>query len=384
MHARFLIGLTFVLACSSHREDVAGSASGSAVPPHDTTAAIRWMWVTSAGGPFLTYYYVDRMAGPSSKGAHVDDPPTASQLDAVLRAPTRTFRDPIRMGAHTATAAEVASLKLPDRPAWLDIYEPPGSAPPVVPTTAQTGRPLRTPGTAYAVQIACGPNAGSVVMIGAAETHDIGANKYDPVTKPIVLRGDGVLAKHATLTNSDALTLTPVADAKVLVNGQPITAPLKLAIGDRINIGRSTLIIRAESFEPVAGVDASCPGFKEQVWIEDGCSMYGVGYMQLLGGDEMTIGTDVPTRELRDYHPAFQVHVKLFNRNGTIEFTALDPQHPPKVKGVATAKGTLAVGGVIAVGDRLFAIVKDEEGTPPIDPPAASCPEARAKAAKGK
>src|SRR5258705_6776565 len=117
MRSHLAVGLMFVIACSNpdaSRQDrgsaaiarepgTAAAAPGSAAAPAKPT---RWMWITAMGGPYLAYYYVDRTAGASAKGAHVSDPPTAAELEQVIKTPDHTFRDPVGAGARTLTPAE--------------------------------------------------------------------------------------------------------------------------------------------------------------------------------------------------------------------------------------------------------------------------------------
>jgi hypothetical protein len=352
--------------------------------PARPAAATRWMWMTGMGGPFLVFYYVDRMAGPSAKGAHVSDPPTAKELEAVINTPAHTFRDPVSMGARTLSAAELAAIKLPDRPSWLDIFEPPGTPPPPMPKTAGTGRPPAPKDSVVMLEYACGPRSGGAYMIvGARETLEVGASVPRPGQKRIVISEAGVREQHAVVTNTDGLAIAPVGDAKVVVNGKPIAAATRLAIGDHIDIGKTTLIPRDEGYELPHEPYPSCPGVADMVWIEDGCFMYGSSRQRLLGGDEVVVGTDTPERtgfpEAQWMRPA--VRVRLFNHKGKIELTALDPKHLPKVKGRPVAKGTLSVGGSIEIGDRVFAIAGDDRHSV-LEAPMPICPEARIKAEK--
>lgn len=340
------------------------------------------MWLTGAGGPFLVYYYVDRMAGPSAKGAHVSDPPTAKELDAVINTPGHTFRDPVGMGARALSVAELTAIKLPARPAWLDTFEPPGSPPPPIPTTAEVGRPPAQKGP-FMLEYACGLYVGAYMILEAGQTLEIGSKPVRPGQKRIVLPDKGVHENHAVVNNTDALTIAPVGDAKVVVNGKPITASVKLALGDHIDIGKTTLIVRDEGFEIPREPYPSCPGVKDKVLIQDGCFQYGSSYQGLLGDDEIIIGTDEPERvgypEAQRMRPP--VRVRLVNHKRKIEFTALDPKRLPKVKGKPLAKGTLSVGDSIEIGDRVFAIALDDKHSP-LESPMPICPEAKEKAAR--
>lgn len=353
-----------------------------ASPAQGTPAATRWMWMTGMGGPFLVFYYVDQMAGPSAKGDHVSDPPTAKELEAVLEAPEHTFRDPVGMGARMLSAAELAAIKLPRRPSWLDTFEPPGTPPPPLPRTAGTGRPPAPKGSVVMLEYACGPRSGGAYMIvGAGETLEVGSKLVRPGQKQIVLTEAGVREKHAVVTNTDGLAIAPVGDAKVVVNGKRIAAATRLKIGDHIDIGKTTLVPRDEGYQLPREPYPSCPGVADMVWIEDGCFMYGSSRQRLLGGDEVVVGTDTPERtgfpEAQWIRPA--VRVRLFNHKGKIKVTALDPKHLPKVKGHPVAKATLSVGGSIEIGDRVFAIAADDRHSV-LKAPMPICPEAKIKA----
>jgi hypothetical protein len=342
------------------------------------------MWMTGMGGPFLSYYYVDRTEGPSAKGAHVSDPPTAAELDQVIEAPDHTFRDPIGMGARALTPDEVSAAKLPPRPAWLDLFEPPGTPPPPVPATAATGRPRSQGRSRFILQYACGPGAGGVYqIIEGGETLDVGSRRAQDGVKRVVLFGDDVLDRHAVMANTDALTIEPVGSAKVTVNGTPITGLARLALGDRIDIGATTLIVRDEGFAGPVGPDPSCPGVGEAVWIQDGCSMWSSSYLELVGGQPTVVGTDDPERV--GLPPSLEmnppVRVRLVNRKGKVEFTAVDPARPPRIKGRPLGSGTLAVGDHIEVGDRVFAILADDSSHGFPATPMPSCPEAKVKEA---
>lgn len=352
--------------------------------PARPAAATRWMWITGAGGPFLVYYYVDRTAGPSAKGAHVSDPPTAKELDAVLDAPAHTFRDPVGMGARALSATDLAAIKLPARPSWLDIFEPPGTPPPPIPKTEGLGRPPAKNGTTFMLEYACGSFAGGAYMlVEVGETLEIGAQEARPRQKAIVLPDKGVHERHAVVNNTDGLTIAPISDAKVLINGKPIAAKVKLALNDHIDIGKTTLIVRDEGYELPREPYPSCPGVKDTVLIQDGCFEFGSSYQKLLGDDEVIVGTDDPERV--GYPAAQRVHppvrVRLINHKRKIEFTALDPKRLPKVKGRPLAKGTLSIGDSIEIGDRVFAIAIDDRHEV-VNSPMPICPEAKEKAAR--
>jgi hypothetical protein len=82
----------------------------------------RWVWISIPDqGRLLAYTYVDRVAGPSAKGAIVEGPAAVSIHDAVNR-PNRTVRDPVRFGAIPIFEADARKLGLPDEPPWLSIY----------------------------------------------------------------------------------------------------------------------------------------------------------------------------------------------------------------------------------------------------------------------
>lgn len=200
--------------------------------------------------------------------------------------------------------------------------------------------------------------------------------------KRVVVFGSDVLEQHAVISNVDALTIEPSAGAKVVFNGTQITAVTRLAIGDRIEIGKTTLIIRAEDFDVPPGPDPSCPGVEHAVWIWDGCSMFGGSAFQLIGGDESIVGTDTPQRVglPRSLYMVPPVRVCLFNNHGKVEFSALDPTRLPKVGGRPLASGTLDVGDTIEVGDRVFGVSGSWSSDLFPDTPLPICPEARVKA----
>jgi len=52
----------------------------------------RWSWIPVDGRRALVSCYVDPSAGPSAKGALVDDPPTEQQIRDAIDHPDRTSR----------------------------------------------------------------------------------------------------------------------------------------------------------------------------------------------------------------------------------------------------------------------------------------------------
>jgi hypothetical protein len=95
------------------------------------------------------------------------------------------------------------------------------------------------------------------------------------------------------------------------------------------------------------------------------------------------VGTDDPERvglpASLEMDPP--VRVRLVNRKGKVEFTAVDPAHPPRVKGQPLGSGTLGVGDQIEVGDRVFAILANDHSDGFPATPLPSCPEAKVKEA---
>ena len=82
-----------------------------------------WVWVPmKEGGRALAFAYVDPSAGPSARGARVEDPPTHASLCRVLDWPDRIFRRPVDFGAAPLPAAEVQRLGLPEEPPWFFVF----------------------------------------------------------------------------------------------------------------------------------------------------------------------------------------------------------------------------------------------------------------------
>jgi hypothetical protein len=335
------------------------------------------MWIPD--GMYLAYYYLDPEAGPSAKGARVSDSPTPAEFDVVIQRPDATFRDPVGCGARTLTAEEVVAAELPDRPPWLEIFEPPGTSPPPIPRTAETGRPPGI-GTTFMLQFAGGPHSGGFRYVNPGEILDVGCMLPEDGPRRVVVFGSDVREQHAVISNVVALTIEPSAGAKVVVNGTQIAAVTRLAIGDRIEIGENTLIIRAEVFDVPFSPDPSS-GVDHAVFIWDGCSMFGGSSTWLIGGGEMIIGTDTPQRVglPKSMYMAPPVRVRLFNNHGKVEFSTLDPARLPKVRGRPLASGTLQVGDTIEVGDRVFGVGGSESSELFPDTPLPMCPEARVK-----
>src|SRR5690242_10169756 len=98
--AKLLVVLCVLCGCGSRSDDKPAPASeppgsGSVVAKARAAAdASRWLWIEAAGGTYLAFYYVDRSAGPSAKGAAVGEPPTAEQLKKAIEMPSNTFREP--------------------------------------------------------------------------------------------------------------------------------------------------------------------------------------------------------------------------------------------------------------------------------------------------
>lgn len=353
--------------------------AGAAAP-----VSSRWIWIEGTGGTHLCFYYVDKNAGPSCKGTPVADPPTKAELAAIIDFASTTFRDPKQLGARTATPAEIAELKLPERPKWLDIFEPKGTpAPPPLVLPAQ-GRVHLAPGAPrpWQLQAACGRFAGATFAIDSGKSLELGSAKFAPGRG--VIDDEGVLPTHVTFVSAkEGLMLEP--KGPVTVNGLEVKTRQQVHEGEQIVIGKRTYIPRSASWQPdTVGPDPTCPGFKEQVHVQDGCAMYGSSHTQLLGGDALEVGTDRPERTglPAEQMKAPPVRVKLVNLAGKVQFEALDPKTPPLFKGKKVAKGVLAIGDQLTVGDRVFVITgaKLEKA---VKSPLPSCPEAKVKAAAG-
>ena len=100
----------------------------------------------------------------------------------------------------------------------------------------------------------------------------------------------------------------------------------------------------------------------------------------------MVVGTDTPERVglPKDHGTQSPVRVKLHNEKAKVEFSAEDPKRLPKVKGKSRAKGVLAIGDQITVGDRIFIVTGPNQEKQIDESPLPSCPEAKAKKAKQK
>jgi hypothetical protein len=88
----------------------------------EVLVSTRWSWIPVDGRRALVLRHVDPSAGPSVKGALVDDPPTEQQIRDAIGHPDRTFRDPARFGAIAIGAAEALRLGLPKDPPWIGLF----------------------------------------------------------------------------------------------------------------------------------------------------------------------------------------------------------------------------------------------------------------------
>jgi hypothetical protein len=132
--------------------------------------------------------------------------------------------------------------------------------------------------------------------------------------------------------------------------------------------------------KPTASPEATAkptePSTEHLMLVQDGCERHGKGFIELGGGEERVVGTDKPSRSKlppeHDIQPP--IHVRVRNEAKTIVFEALDPQRLPLVDGKPAAKGELALGDTITIGNRVFAIAgaKQEQA---IETPVKECPE---------
>jgi hypothetical protein len=82
-----------------------------------------WVWVPmKEGGRALAFAYTDPSAGPSARGARVEEPLTSLSLRRVLDWPDRIFRRPSDFGATLLPADEVQRLGLPGEPPWFFVF----------------------------------------------------------------------------------------------------------------------------------------------------------------------------------------------------------------------------------------------------------------------
>ncbi len=110
----------------------------------------RWVWIPDAdGGRVLAFVYIDKVAGPSAKGAAVGTPPTAEQVQRAVDEPDRTFRQPSNFRAMPLRAEEVLRLGLPKTPPWIGHFDgspvpPPRGEPSreITGTVTQDARPV--------------------------------------------------------------------------------------------------------------------------------------------------------------------------------------------------------------------------------------------------
>jgi hypothetical protein len=351
------------------------------------------------GSVYLAYIYVDPMEGGDAvKGSRVSDPPTAAELESVLKSPAvkYKFTGIIAADARAVTPSEREAMKLPDRPSWLDLFEPPGS--PNVPRVAPTvsGRPPSAPATTTGgkervyLQSACGRGSGGVWTIDPGDAFEIGSALVPPGVKGGRLLGAGILPKHFVLRNTaGAIELEPTPGAKVSVNGVEITKATKLKFDDRLDLGESTLILRSPSWDQkgaAAGPDPSCPEMNNMRFLQDACSLTSSWTQVVDGAAAVTIGTDTPERPSmpKGFGSVAPVRVKVKNEKGTIVFEALDPKKLPVVRGMPMAKGGLSLGDAITTGDRVFYLTDEKHTGAAKETPLPSCPEFEEKKKKKK
>jgi hypothetical protein len=91
--------------------------------PGPARASTRWSWLRVDGRRALVFHYVDPSAGPSAKGALVDDPPTEPQIRDAIDHPSATFRGPAGRDAIAIGAEEALRLGLPKDPPWIGLFE---------------------------------------------------------------------------------------------------------------------------------------------------------------------------------------------------------------------------------------------------------------------
>lgn len=155
-------------------------------------SSTRWLWVPIDGAWAIAYSYVDPSAGPSAKGAIVDNPPTFDQIRNAVDHPDRTFRDPASFKAVAISAEDALKMGLPKDPPWIGFFEADKAVPP------PRGEPSRT---VVAIVTQNGnPVAGANVQIGNA----FGAARE-------------VIALHSLVSDQNGRCVFPLAPSDELV-----------------------------------------------------------------------------------------------------------------------------------------------------------------------
>jgi hypothetical protein len=121
----------------------------------------RWVWIPDPEGRALAFTYVDRMAGPSAKGAKIGDAPGEAEIRRAVDHPDVTYRDPERFGAVPVSPEEALRLGLPKDPPWIGHFEPKPIPPPRgEPSRVVTGRVLRGGAPVRSARVKMGPVSG--------------------------------------------------------------------------------------------------------------------------------------------------------------------------------------------------------------------------------
>ncbi|MEJ7602551.1 MAG: carboxypeptidase-like regulatory domain-containing protein, partial [Kofleriaceae bacterium] len=166
-------------------------------------SATRWVWIPVDRKWALAFLYTDKMAGPSAKGAVIDNPPTMEQIREAIDRPNRTFRDPARFGAVPIGAEAALQLGLPKDPPWIGHFEDKPVPPP-------RGEPSRT-------VVAVVTQHGQVVRGAEVRIGHVHGNARE------------LLALDTRLSDADGRCVFPLAEVKDLaIHATTSTAGSKL------------------------------------------------------------------------------------------------------------------------------------------------------------